>query len=94
VKASPAQAAAPGRITEVTRRRLLAGMGWLRDSVPTGFREFMEPGQTFWSGALSEIEFLERLYDASELPSHDRRFTTAYQDVFQHRVMNDVWPDT
>jgi very-short-patch-repair endonuclease len=69
-------------------------MGWLRDSVPTGFREFMEPGQTFWSGALTEIEFLDRFYDTSDLPSHDRRFTTAYQDIFQHRVMNDDGPDT
>jgi very-short-patch-repair endonuclease len=93
VKASAEQDAAPGRITEVTRRRLLDGMGWLRDSVPTGFREFMEPGQTFWSGALSEIEFLDRLYDTSELPSRDRRYTTAFQDIFQHRVMNDDWPD-
>jgi hypothetical protein len=91
---SAPKGAAAGRITEVTRRRLLDGIGWLRDSVPTGFREFMEPGQTFWSGALSEIEFLERLYDLSEMPSHDRRFPTAYQDVFHHRVMNDDWPDT
>jgi very-short-patch-repair endonuclease len=94
VNASPKQDAAAGRITEITRRRLLDGMGWLRDSVPTGFREFMEPGQTFWSGALSEIDFLERLYDLSELPSNDTRFTTAYQDVYHHRVMNDDGPDT
>jgi very-short-patch-repair endonuclease len=94
VKASSKQDAAPGRITEVTRRRLLDGLGWLRDSVPIGFREFMEPGQTFWGGALSEIDFLDRLYDLNELPSHDRRFTTAHQDIFQHCVMNDDWPDT
>jgi AbiJ N-terminal domain 3 len=83
MKAFPEQDAAPGRITEVTRRRLLDGVGWLRDSVPTGFREFMEPGQTFWSGALNEIEFLNRLYDLGELPSHDRRYTTAFQDIFR-----------
>jgi hypothetical protein len=85
--------AADRYITEVTRRRLLEGLGWLRGSVPSGVREFLTPAHTFWSGALPETEFLARLYDLDELPSHDPRYTTAYQDIVQHRVMNEDWYD-
>jgi hypothetical protein len=49
VNSSPRQDASAGRSP---RRRLLDGLVWLRDSVPTGVRDWMEPGQTFWSGAL------------------------------------------
>ncbi|WP_281179569.1 hypothetical protein [Micromonospora rosaria] len=80
-------------MTEVTRRRLLDGLDWLRGSVPTGYREFLAPSYAFWSGALPETDFLARLYDLDELPSHDPRYTTAYQDIVQHRVMNDDWPE-
>lgn len=48
---------------------------------------------TFWSGALSETDFLARLYDLDELPSTDPRYTTAFQDIVQHRVMNEDWDD-
>jgi AbiJ-like protein len=85
--------AADRYITEVTRRRLLDGMAWLRATVPNGLREFMTPAHTFWSGALPETDFLARLYDLDELPSHDNRHPTAAGDVFQHRVMNEDWDD-
>src|SRR6185437_10479189 len=80
-------------ITEVTRRRLLDGLGWLRDTVPSGFREFLTPAHTFWSGALPETDFLTRLYDLDALPSTDPRYTTAFRDIVQHRVMNEDWDD-
>lgn len=85
--------AASGRITDVTRRRLLEGLSRVCGSVPGGRREFMEPQRTFWSGALPEPDFLARLYPLEELPSTDSRFTTAFQDIFQHRVMNDDWDE-
>jgi hypothetical protein len=85
--------AADRYITEVTRRRLLDGLGWLRGTVPSGFREFLTPAHTFWSGALPETDFLARLYNLDELPSHDSRYTTAFQDIVQHRVMNEDWED-
>ncbi|WP_431946883.1 hypothetical protein [Micromonospora marina] len=96
--ATPASTPSPevpiaGYITEVTRRRILEGLGWLRGSVPNGLREFLTPAHTFWSGALSETDFLARLYDLNELPSHDPRYTTAFQDIVQHRVMNEDWDD-
>ena len=50
------------RITEVTRRRLIEGLGQRR---------------TAWSGVLDEAEFLGRLYDLDALPSTDSRFSSA-----------------
>ena len=86
-------AAAAGRITEVTRRRLLEGLVPLCGPVPSGWREFLEPLQTYWSGALPETDFLARLYELEELPSHDSRYTTAFEDIVQHRVANIDWDD-
>jgi len=81
------------RITDVTRRRLLEGLGRLCSSPPSGRREFLTPQHTFWSGALPETDFLARLYPLDKLPSTDLRHTTAFQDIVQHRVMNDDWDD-
>lgn len=47
-----------------------------------------------WWGRLSEVEFLSRLYDLSSLPSHDHRFSSASEDIWQHRENNpEDWPD-
>lgn len=47
-----------------------------------------------WSGRLSDREFLSRLYDLTELPSHDHRFTNAAGDIGQHaESWNDWEPD-
>jgi very-short-patch-repair endonuclease len=61
--------------------------------VPSGYREFLTPAHTFWSGALPETDFLARLYNLEELPSTDSRYTTAFRDIVQHRVMNEDWDD-
>lgn len=48
-----------------------------------------------WSGRLDEVEFLHRIYDLRSMPSHDSRFPTAADDIWQHRVNNAAdWPDT
>ena len=44
-----------------------------------------------WSGRFEEPDFLSRLYDMENMPSTDKRFPTAYRDVWQHRVNNDDW---
>lgn len=44
-------------------------------------------------GRLNDVEFLSRLYDLDKLPSEDSRFTTARQDIIQHRFANDDWAD-
>jgi hypothetical protein len=46
-----------------------------------------------WWGRFEETTFLERLYPLADLPSHDSRYKTAEQDIFQHRVNNNDWPD-
>ncbi|MEU9958634.1 Shedu anti-phage system protein SduA domain-containing protein [Streptomyces sp. NPDC050982] len=67
------------KITAVTRRDIF---GYLRG----------EGGP--WWGRLEETDFLESLYDLDRLPSTDRRFTTAREDIVQHRINNPLdWPD-
>ncbi|WP_051450387.1 protein kinase domain-containing protein [Actinospica robiniae] len=66
------------RITEVTRLRILDGLTQVG---------------ALWFGRLDDVRFLRRLYDLSALPSEDPRFTTAEQDIVQHRVRNDDWED-
>ncbi|MEV4773088.1 hypothetical protein [Micromonospora humida] len=78
---SPIQrATATGRITHVTRRRLVEGFA----AMPTAH----------WSGDLDEPDFLARLYPLEQMPSIDPRYDTAGRDIFQHRVLNPLdWPD-
>jgi hypothetical protein len=66
-------------VSEVTRRNIL---DHLQQSGPS------------WWGRLSEDEFLSRLYDLNSLPSHDPRFKSVADDIWQHRVNNpDDWTD-
>lgn len=44
-----------------------------------------------WAGRLEEQQFLARLYDVSRLPSTDRRYSSASEDIWKHRVMNSDW---
>jgi hypothetical protein len=45
-------------------------------------------------GRLGEIEFLDRLYDLDALTSKERRFSTAREEICQHRLNNpEDWPD-
>jgi predicted ATPase len=46
-----------------------------------------------WYGELDDIEFLERIFDLDSLPSYDSRFSTAREDIFQHRINNNDWED-
>jgi AbiJ N-terminal domain 3/Abortive infection C-terminus len=65
-------------VSEVTRRNIA-------DAVTLG--------NYSWSGRLTEAEFLARLYDIRSMPSDDRRYQTAAQDIWQHREMAQDWPD-
>ena len=44
-------------------------------------------------GRLTELRFLERLYNLKTMPSSDRRYGNAEGDIIQHTVNNDDWPD-
>jgi hypothetical protein len=78
-RASNAQAPEHSRqITAVTRRDII---GYLRaEGAP-------------WWGRLGETDFLGQLYDLDTLPPADPRYTTAREDVVQHRVTNSDWDD-
>ena len=58
--------------------------------------DLYELHQFKWWGQLDEIEFLQRLYDLDSLPTTDYRsqYPTMRDDVWQHRVNNEDWPDT
>ncbi len=46
-----------------------------------------------WCGRISEIDFLDRLYDLGVLPSTGRRHPNAGGDIVQHRIANHHWDD-
>ncbi|MEO2090489.1 MAG: abortive infection family protein, partial [Gemmataceae bacterium] len=46
-----------------------------------------------WSGRLEEPNFLKRIFDVDAMPSHDGRFKSAANDIWQHRVNNNDWDD-
>ena len=66
------------RITEITRRDLI---------------DLLTAAPISWSGRLTEVEFLNRLYNLDALPSTDDRYETAAADIYQHRVNNYDWAD-
>jgi hypothetical protein len=64
-------------ITQVTRKAL---------------QDDLDGSQYGWFGELDEVQFLARLYDLDDLPSSDKRFTTARSDIRQHCFANIDWP--
>lgn len=61
----------------------------VRQNIFDGFR--LE--NIVWSGALDEVEFLQRVFDLKSMPSYDSRFDDASGDIWQHRVNNYDWND-
>ncbi len=56
--------------------------------------DFIQAEQLWWSGRMSEIDFLSRLFDLDNLESYDGRFPNAAGDIWQHRVNNpNDWED-
>jgi hypothetical protein len=49
--------------------------------------------KVLWYGQKDDVEFLQRLYDLSALPSTDGRYKDAAGDIWQHRVNNYDWDD-
>jgi hypothetical protein len=41
-----------------------------------------------WNGNLNDVDFLSRIYDLDQLPSHDDRFDNAKEDIWQHTINN------
>ena len=44
-----------------------------------------------WYGQQDDVEFLSRMFDLNVLPSHDPRYETAANDIWQHTINNDDW---
>lgn len=77
------------RITEITRRDIFDIIkGSHRPPRPPEIVEFYN---ILWFGRLDDVAFLKRLYDLNSLPSKDRRFKTAEDDISIHRVQNFDW---
>lgn len=68
----------PGGVSNGVRRNILDGLRI--DNVS-------------WSGKLGDVEFLQRVYDLTKLPSYDSRYKDAAGDVWQHRVNNYDWEE-
>ncbi len=49
----------------------------------------MRAKETIWYGDVNEVDFLNRIFQLTELPSCDSRFETAEDEIRQHRI-NDV----
>jgi len=60
-------------ISEATRRRIIRT---LREE------------DISWSGSLNDVDFLSRIYDLDQLPSHDPRYDNAKGDIWQHTINN------
>lgn len=46
-----------------------------------------------YSGKLQEPDFLNRIFDLRQMSSRDTRYHNAYDDIYQHMVMNRDWDD-
>lgn len=44
-------------------------------------------------GRLELLDFLERVWDLYSMPSTDRRYNNAYDDIWKHMVANDDWDE-
>ena len=66
------------QISEVTRRNIV---------------DSFSVNNVNWAGRFEEQQFLARLYNLLEMPSTDRRYSNAADDIWKHRVMNNDWPD-
>lgn len=53
----------------------------------------LQRGGVSWCGALDDVGFLDRIYDLERMESYDGRFSSAKEDIAQHRSYNDDWPD-
>jgi len=67
------------RITIITRRNIF---------------DFIQAEGIWWSGRMTETDFLSRLFDLEQMESLNNRFENAAGDIWQHRVNNpNDWDD-
>lgn len=77
------------RITEITKKDIYE---LFRDGyTETDFFSFQIEYPYY--GRMEEIEFLSRLYDLDKMQSNDSRYRSAREDIIQHTVNNDDFPN-
>lgn len=78
------------RISELTKRDIF---DLFQDGIIVS--EFFETKKIFYPyfGRISELDFLKRIYDLENLPSHDDRFSNAEGDIWQHTINNEDYSD-
>lgn len=79
-------------ITEVTRRDIFTLFSEGYDDTSMSF--FNDSGTNIiypYYGKITELEFLSTLYNLDKMPSVDRRYNNAYDEIFQHTINNDDW---
>jgi len=54
----------------------------------TNISEELKINKIYYSGRMTEPDFLSRNFDLSKLQSSDYRYKTAYEDIYQHTVNN------
>ncbi len=55
--------------------------------------EMLRREKVCWNGELIETDFLAEVFDLAALPSRDSRFADMAADIWQHRIVNDDWPN-
>lgn len=55
--------------------------------------QILKREQIKFQGMLNDVDFLSRIYDLDDMPSHDYRYKTASMDITQHRVWATDWDD-
>lgn len=78
------------QITEITRRDIF---GLFRNGIDIVYLWDSERVYYNYYGKLDELDFLRRLYNLKDLPSHDKRFKNAEDDILHHTINNDDYDD-
>lgn len=78
IRARPDWRTAPASLSRRARRNIIDGL---------------KVDGIAWTGALDDVEFLQRLWDLKGMPSTDDRFDNAAADIWQHRRNNYDWDD-
>lgn len=92
------------KLTEITRRELfdIIQNGFSKVIDNGVFIDLLEPLEASaktrkiimpYYGRLTEIEFLDRLYDLEQLPSTDKRYKNAKGDIYCHTISFNDWPE-
>lgn len=92
------------KITEVTRGLILEyikngfnvpDMTWYQ-SADFGWQEVQDGEKHIsikFNGRISELDFLKRIYPLDKMPSNDKRYLNAEDDIKQHTISFHDWPD-